>query len=137
MFSGFLGRSGAETQTLITEDEEAIYNIVNNKEFEVCSMRILQGARFARVDYKPVVEKAVRTGSIILAMLTTAYARIKLYSVLEQYPEQVAYMDTGNRPSMEHFSELNLCAGSRFSLPPSWAWRDWPSYVHGPRTVEG
>lgn len=91
---GFLGRSGAESQTLLTESEDEVYKLVNDSELEVTGMRVLCGGRFARVDYKPKVEKAVKTGSIVMAVMTTAYARIKLYSMIAQYPEAVRYFDT-------------------------------------------
>ena len=46
------------------------------------------------VRHKPFVEPVSRNGNIVLGALTTAYARIALYHVLDKYSKQVVYFDT-------------------------------------------
>ena len=78
----------------MTKDEDEILKIVNNEDLDVKAMRVLNDGRLIRLDYKPKKEKAVRTGSIVLALMTTAYARIKLYEVIAAYPKETIYFDT-------------------------------------------
>ena len=41
-----------------------------------------------------MLEPAGRKHNIVLAVLTTAYARMALYQVIQRRPEQVVYFDT-------------------------------------------
>lgn len=91
---GYLGRNGAETQTILVDNVEELYKLESDKDVEVTGVRILRGEKFLRVDYKSKKERATKNGSIVLALMTTAYARIKLYDVIAAYPKETIYFDT-------------------------------------------
>lgn len=91
---GYLGRRGDESQTIFCREEKEIYKIVNDAKLDVTSMRVVAGGKFLRLDYKPKKEQVVRTASIVLALITTSFARLELFRLLDEYSEEVVYFDT-------------------------------------------
>ena len=68
----------------------------NNKDSVVTQMTVSESGTFLIINLKPSKEPASRTGSVIHAALTTTYGRVALYQLINQYQDQVAYMDTGS-----------------------------------------
>ena len=48
----------------------------------------------AMVSWKPTEEKPFKKGSIVMGLITTAHARLKLYQVLDDYSDYIVYFDT-------------------------------------------
>jgi hypothetical protein len=55
---------------------------------------VIAGGDYLELHYKPVTEEAGRNGNIVLALMTTAYGRMKLYDIIAKYSSEVVYFDT-------------------------------------------
>lgn len=76
---------------MVTSSEAELYELLNRKDHQVTAVRTLMGGEFVRIDTKPLREKAQKTGNIVLALLTTSYARIKLYHVIREFEKEIVY----------------------------------------------
>jgi hypothetical protein len=91
---GFLGKRSDVETTEFVSSLGRLMEIINDPETEVKQVRVSMDEESLLVSTKPLKEHATPTQNIVLAALTTAYARIKLYKVLDRRPDQVIYFDT-------------------------------------------
>ena len=91
---GFLGKKNNPLNTEFTKSHARYLEIENDPKLELEGARVLPDQDWVMLTYKTVEETASRSGSIILACLTTAYARMRLYSLIDAYSDHVWYFDT-------------------------------------------
>ena len=80
--------------------EARFKELTTDPAIDVEEVRIMADEDWLLVGYKPKKEAASRTGSVVLAALTTAYARMRLYQVINAYSDHVVYMDTDSGKSV-------------------------------------
>ena len=71
------------------------FELLYNDEFEVCDAR-MANENMIEVQYRNTEEFAEQNNkvNIVIAAFTTAYARLKLYDLLDLLQERVLYYDT-------------------------------------------
>ena len=79
---------------MITEPQR-YYDLLTSNEFEVSNARIVSD-NMMEVQYKSVGDftEPNSKANVVVAAFTTAYARLKLYDLLDLLQEQVLYYDT-------------------------------------------
>ena len=79
---------------MVTEPKE-FYGFLSSKQFEVSDARLVNDET-VEVHYKSIDEFAEQDDkvNIVIAAFTTAYARLKLYDLLDLLQERVLYYDT-------------------------------------------
>ena len=94
---GYLGKREDVTEFLITDRLAEEERIDKDPRYELLSA-LLHGMEdddpWLMLSYKKLGDKPGRNGNIVLASMTTSYARLRLYEVIEKYPDQVVYFDT-------------------------------------------
>jgi hypothetical protein len=75
-----------------------LQKLENDKERRITSSFLMEGDESLMVTHRPIGEPPDRSGSIVIACLTTAYARIALYRLIDDYSDYVCYFDTGKLP---------------------------------------
>ena len=98
IFMYFLGkfaqRSNLTKTELVTEPKK-LFHYLESDEYEVSDARLVNDET-VEVHYKSKDEFAEQNDkvNIVIAAFTTAYARLKLYDLLDQLQERVIYYDT-------------------------------------------
>ena len=95
MFIGtFAQRSNLTKTKMVTEPKE-FFDFLYSSEFEVSDARLVND-KTVEVHYSNVGEFAEQNNkvNIVIAAFTTAYARLKLYDLLDLLQERVLYYDT-------------------------------------------
>ena len=79
---------------MVTEPKE-LFDLLYSSEFEVTDARLVNDET-VEVHYRNIGEFEEQNNkvNIVIAAFTTAYARLKLYDLLDQLQEQVLYYDT-------------------------------------------
>ena len=79
---------------MVTEPKE-LFDLLYSSEFEVTDARLVND-EMVEVHYRNVGEFEEQNNkvNIVIAAFTTAYARLKLYDLLDQLQERVLYYDT-------------------------------------------
>ena len=79
---------------MITEPQR-YFDLLTSDEFEVSNARIVSD-NMVEVQYKSVgdFEEPNSKANVVVAAFTTAYARLKLYDLLDMLQEHVLYYDT-------------------------------------------
>jgi hypothetical protein len=79
---------------MITEPQK-YFDLLTSDEFEVSNARIVSD-NMVEVQYKSVdeFEEPNSKANVVVAAFTTAYARLKLYGLLDMLQERVLYYDT-------------------------------------------
>ena len=90
----FAQRSNLIKTELVTEPKE-LFDLLYSSEFEVTDARLVNDET-VEVHYRNIGEFEEQNDkvNIVIAAFTTAYARLKLYDLLDQLQEQVLYYDT-------------------------------------------
>ena len=90
----FAQRSNMIKTKMVTEPKE-FYGFLCSKQFEVCDARLVNDET-VEVHYRNSEEFAEQDDkvNIVIAAFTTAYARLKLYDLLDLLQERVLYYDT-------------------------------------------
>ena len=83
------------TKTELVTDPNRLFEMLLSEEIEVPDIRLVN-AEMAEVQFKNACEFEEPNDkvNIVIAAFTTAYARLKLYDLLDQLQEQVLYYDT-------------------------------------------
>ena len=94
----FLGKFGQRSNLCKTEmitEPPRYYDLLTSDEFEVSDARIVND-NMVEVQYKSVSEfgEPNNKANVIVAAFTTAYARLKLYDLLDLLQERALYYDT-------------------------------------------
>ena len=98
MLNSFWGKFGQRlnlTKVAMIKDPKQLFDLLTNDKFEVSDILPIN-EEVLEVHYKEqdeFVEASGRT-NVVIAAFTTAHARLKLYSVLEQLEKRVLYFDT-------------------------------------------
>ncbi len=97
-FLRFLGKFGQRANLCKTEmitEPPRYYDLLTSDEFEVSNARIVND-NMIEVQYKSVSEfgEPNNKTNVIVAAFTTAYARLKLYDLLDLLQERALYYDT-------------------------------------------
>ena len=90
---GYLGKRNDLSKTEFTKSFSRLMALENDPTLE-CDSRVADDGEYMMVTYKEKREEASKNGNICLAAMTTAYARIALYRLLDKFQDQVVYMDT-------------------------------------------
>ena len=98
LFLCFLGKFGQRANLCKTEmitEPPRYYDLLSSDEFEVSNARIVND-NMVEVQYKSVSEfgEPNNKTNVIVAAFTTAYARLKLYDLLDLLQERALYYDT-------------------------------------------
>ena len=90
----FAQRSNLTKTELVTEPNR-LFELLHSEEIEVPEARLVN-AEMTEVQFRNVweFEEPNDKVNIVIAAFTTAYARLKLYDLLDQLQEQVLYYDT-------------------------------------------
>ena len=90
----FAQRSNLTKTELVTEPNR-LFELLHSEEIEVPEARLVN-AEMTEVQFRNVweFEESNDKVNIVIAAFTTAYARLKLYDLLDQLQEQVLYYDT-------------------------------------------
>ena len=90
----FAQRSNLIKTEMVTEPKE-LFDLLYSSEFEVTDARLVND-EMVEVHYRNVGEFEEQNNkvNIVIAAFTTAYARLKLYDLLDQLQERVLYYDT-------------------------------------------
>ena len=90
----FAQRSNLIKTELVTEPKE-LFDLLYSSEFEVTDARLVNDDT-VEVHYRNIGEFEEQNNkvNIVIAAFTTAYARLKLYDLLDQLQERVLYYDT-------------------------------------------
>ena len=90
----FAQRSNLIKTKMVTEPKE-FFHFLDSSEFEVSDARLVNDET-VEVHYKNVGEFAEQNDkvNVVIAAFTTAYARLKLYDLLDLLQERVLYYDT-------------------------------------------
>ena len=83
------------TKTEIVHQPKRFIELLYSDEFEVCDARIVNDD-MVEVQYKSTEEFVEQNNkvNVVIASFTTAYARLKLYDLLDLLQERVLYYDT-------------------------------------------
>ena len=95
MFLGKFGQRSNLCKTEMITEPPRYYDLLTSDEFEVSNARIVND-NMVEVQYKSVNEfgEPNSKANVIVAAFTTAYARLKLYDLLDLLQERVLYYDT-------------------------------------------
>ena len=91
---GYLGRRGDNVKTDIVLNPGQLDAIDAKKDVEITNVSIMADPDMLLVEYKPILEEPLAKQSLILALMTTGYARIALYKILDEYSHYTLYFDT-------------------------------------------
>ena len=77
------------------QEPSRFFDLLYSDEFEVCDARIVN-ENMIEVQYKNTDEFTTQNDkvNVVIAAFTTAYARLKLYGLLDLLQERVLYYDT-------------------------------------------
>ncbi len=94
-FSGKFGQRSNLCKTEMITEPQRYYDLLTADEFEVSNARIVSD-NMVEVQYKSVDEfgEPNSKANVVVAAFTTAYARLKLYDLLDLLQERVLYYDT-------------------------------------------
>ena len=98
IFISFIGKFAQRsnlTKTELVTDPNRLFELLFSEETEVPDIRLVN-AETVEVQFKSALgfEESNDKVNIVIAAFTTAYARLKLYDLLDQLQEQVLYYDT-------------------------------------------
>ena len=95
MFLGKFGQRSNLCKTEMITEPQRYYDLLTSDEFEVSNARIVSD-NMIEVQYKSVGDFAEPNSkaNVVVAAFTTAYARLKLYDLLDLLQERVLYYDT-------------------------------------------
>jgi hypothetical protein len=91
---GFLGARTNYENTEVVSSISRLHQLEADPSIEITRVEISEDERHLFVVTKPIKEEPGSKQNIVLAALTTAYARIALYKVLREYADEVVYFDT-------------------------------------------
>jgi hypothetical protein len=97
------------TQLEMVKDPQRYFDLLTDDSVEVQNVRFVN-EEIVEVHYvhsDDFIPANAKTNAVIAAF-TTAHARLKLYSVLEQLNERVLYFDTGIRKTLNEFVQMNV-----------------------------
>ena len=95
MFIGKFAQRSNLTKTKMVREPKEFFDLLHSSEFEVSDARFVNDDT-VEVHYKSVGEFAEQNDkvSVVIAAFTTAYARLKLYDLLDLLQERMLYYDT-------------------------------------------
>ena len=95
MLLGKFGQRGNLGKTEMITEPQKYFDLLTSDEFEVSNARIVSD-NMVEVQYKSVddFEEPNSKANVVVAAFTTAYARLKLYDLLDMLQERVLYYDT-------------------------------------------
>ena len=95
MFIGKFAQRSNLTKTKMVREPKEFFDLLHSSEFEVSDARLVNDDT-VEVHYKSVGEFAEQNDkvNVVIAAFTTAYARLKLYDLLDLLQERVLYYDT-------------------------------------------
>ena len=95
IFIGKFAQRSNLTKTEMVHEPKRFFDLLYSSEFEVCDARMVNDDMI-EVQYRNVEEFAQQNGkvNVVIAAFTTAYARLKLYDLLDLLQERVLYYDT-------------------------------------------
>ena len=95
MFIGKFAQRSNLTKTKMVREPKEFYDLLYSSQFEVSDARMVND-EMVEVHYKSVGEFAEQNDkvNVVIAAFTTAYARLKLYDLLDLLQERVLYYDT-------------------------------------------
>ena len=98
MFFVFLGKFAQRsnlTKTEMVQEPSRFFDLLYSDEFEVCDARMVN-ENMIEVQYRNTDEFTTQNDkvNVVIAAFTTAYARLKLYDLLDLLQERVLYYDT-------------------------------------------
>ena len=79
----------------MVQEPSRFFDLLYSDEFEVCDVRIVN-ENMVEVQYRNTDEFASQNDkvNVVIAAFTTAYARLKLYDLLDLLQERALYYDT-------------------------------------------
>ena len=97
-FCTFIGKFAQRsnlTKTKMIHEPKEFFDLLYSSKFEVCDSRMVNDDMI-EVQYRNVGEFAEQNNkvNVVIAAFTTAYARLKLYDLLDLLQERVLYYDT-------------------------------------------
>ena len=95
MFIGKFAQRSNLTKTKMVSEPKEFFDLLHSSQFEVSDARLVNNDT-VEVHYKSVGEFAEQNDkvNVVIAAFTTAYARLKLYDLLDLLQERVLYYDT-------------------------------------------
>ena len=98
LFCVFIGKFAQRsnlTKTEMVQDPSRFFELLYTAEFEVCDARMVNDDMI-EVQYRNTEEFSEQNNkvNVVIAAFTTAYARLKLYDLLDLLQERVLYYDT-------------------------------------------
>ena len=95
MFIGNFAQRSNLTKTEMVHEPKRFFDLLYSSEFEVCDARLVNDD-MVEVQYRNTGEFAEQNNkvNVVIAAFTTAYARLKLYDLLDLLQERVLYYDT-------------------------------------------
>ena len=98
MFFIFIGKFAQRsnlTKTKMIHEPKEFFDLLYSSKFEVCDARMVNDDMI-EVQYRNVGEFTEQNNkvNVVIAAFTTAYARLKLYDLLDLLQERVLYYDT-------------------------------------------
>ena len=95
MFIGKFAQRSNLTKTKMIHEPKEFFDLLYFSPFEVCDARMVNDDMI-EVQYRSTEEFAQQNGkvNVVIAAFTTAYARLKLYDLLDLLQERVLYYDT-------------------------------------------
>ena len=95
IFIGKFAQRSNLTKTEMVHEPKRFFDLLYSSEFEVCDARMVNDDMI-EVQYKSTEEFVEQNNkvNVVIAAFTTAYARLKLYDLLDLLQERVLYYDT-------------------------------------------
>ena len=95
IFIGKFAQRSNLTKTIMIYEPKRFFDLLYSSEFEVCDARLVNDDT-VEVQYNNTGEFAQQNNkvNVVIAAFTTAYARLKLYDLLDLLQERVLYYDT-------------------------------------------
>ena len=95
MFIGKFAQRSNLTKTKTIHEPKEFFDLLYFSQFEVCDARMMNDDMI-EVQYRNTEEFAEQNNkvNVVIAAFTTAYARLKLYDLLDLLQERVLYYDT-------------------------------------------
>ena len=95
MFIGKFAQRSNLTKTKMIDEPKELFDLLYFSPFEVCDARFVNDDMI-EVQYRNTEEFAEQNNkvNVVIAAFTTAYARLKLYDLLDLLQERVLYYDT-------------------------------------------
>ena len=95
MFIGKFAQRSNLTKTEMVHEPKRFFDLLYSSEFEVCDARLVNDD-MVEVQYRNTGEFAEQNNkvNVVIAAFSTAYARLKLYDLLDLLQERVLYYDT-------------------------------------------